>query len=196
MSKKKKEAVSSAPSRNDGLIDFIGLHTNISRMAEICKVGGHTITFFYAEEPNDPSRSVKPRDIEQIIDELELADWVDEGEDGDILCEIVRPEFSSIEFAMRRVFESPEDIEARINKASDFDEPGFDTINTAGMSLLKTAYERLGLGVYEIDIIRDMAQTIARMHYSKEIRTEYVAEAIQYRSIERDKLKVYKFNKD
>ena len=56
-------------------------------------------------------------------------------------------------------------------------------LNEPSVSLLKTAYERLGLQPYEVEIIISLAVTIAKLDQSTEIRTEHVAEAIQYRSV-------------
>ena len=59
-------------------------------------------------------------------------------------------------------------------------------LNDASKQLLKTAMESLNLSARAYDRILKVARTIADLDNSKNVTSEHISEAIQYRSLDRE----------
>ena len=62
----------------------------------------------------------------------------------------------------------------------------FCALDDEGKELLKKAIDELGLSARAYDKILKISRTIADSEGSEKIKTEHLAEAIQYRSLDRD----------
>ena len=122
----------------------------------------------------------------------------------DIHLEVTPVPFS--ELTSTRTSEKSEAVRERVVKAREIQEERFKEnegvysnaqmgskllrsvcmIPDEGTQLLKTAMERLGLSARAYDRILKVSRTIADLAGSEDIKTEHLAEAIQYRSLDRD----------
>jgi magnesium chelatase family protein len=122
----------------------------------------------------------------------------------DLHVEVTPVNFS--ELASDRLAEKSEDIRERVIKAREIQIARFGTrpdlhanaqmspqmvrdlckISAAGQNLLKKAMEKLGLSARAYDRILKVSRTIADLAGSDDIQIEHLAEAIQFRSLDRE----------
>lgn len=122
----------------------------------------------------------------------------------DLHVEVTPVSFS--ELSKERISEKSESVRERVVKARQVQEERYKTseniycnaqmsskqlrtickITEEGTQLLKTAMERLGLSARAYDRILKVSRTIADLAGSQDIKTEHLAEAIQFRSLDRD----------
>ena len=122
----------------------------------------------------------------------------------DLHVEVTPVAFS--ELSSIRQFEKSESIRERVIKARQIQEERYKenegvyanaqmssktlkevcTINNACQNLLKIAMEKLNLSARAYDRILKVSRTIADLANSTDIKAEHIAEAIQYRSLDRE----------
>ena len=102
--------------------------------------------------------------------------------DGDVQCLIHRPEFGDVVNTRNHIGQ-----DAIVVRHTDLviEKPlpkEFENINSARL-LIKTAWEKLDLTLHDYNMIILMSGGIARLDGSVKIKTEHVAEAVHYRSL-------------
>lgn len=123
----------------------------------------------------------------------------------DIHLEVVPVSFDQLS-TIRNATETSSDVRTRVIQARKIQEQRYKNtkgiycnaqittklsqkycvINEAGAALLRTAMNRLGLSARAYDRILKVSRTIADLDNSETIQTEHLAEAIQYRSLDRE----------
>ncbi len=122
----------------------------------------------------------------------------------DIHIEVIPVPFK--ELSEKRLSESSDEVRKRVIKAREIQSERFKDnlgvhsnaqmsskmireyckLDETGVSLLKNAMDKLGLSARAYDRILKVSRTIADLDSSTDIRVEHLAEAIQYRSLDRE----------
>ena len=84
----------------------------------------------------------------------------------------------------QRYADNPEIFNNSQMSSRDIDK--YCDLQPEGLNLLKTAMEKLSLSARAFDRIKKVSRTIADLDNSNIIKTEHLAEAIQYRSLDRE----------
>jgi hypothetical protein len=164
-----------------------GLFSNLSRAYEIALLGGFKIRLIKSNNVDD--RYLSSNDLIILSNLFAGVDFIFEDDFEDIELdsivihiELNMPDFNSI-ISVRNC-ETVNDIFKRVNDAQRNILPEFK-LSESGKALLSTGFNRLKLDLNQLNSIVEISRAIARLAGSKEIKLEYLAEAIQYLSYER-----------
>ena len=149
--------------------------------------------------PDDPNNTSSPAEMQRYINKLSgpLLDRID------IHIEVPKVEFEQL--SDKRKTETSEEIRRRVLRARQIQQERFSksdihynaqmgrreierycALDQAAELLIKTAMNRLNLSARAYDRILKVARTIADLSSSEQITSSHIAEAIQYRSLDRD----------
>jgi len=105
--------------------------------------------------------------------------------DSDESSKIIRERVKKARFIQNERFKKRKDIFNNAGMESK-DIRTYCTIDAQGEELLKTAITKLGLSARAYNRILKVARTIADLQNSDKIKPEFISEAIQYRSLDRN----------
>ncbi len=149
--------------------------------------------------PDDPNNTSSPSEMQRYLNKLSgpLLDRID------IHIEVPKVEFEQL--SDKRHGETSSEIRNRVLRARKIQEGRFQesdifynaqmgrkdienycALDSNSEQLLKNAMEKLNLSARAYDRILKVARTIADLSNSKQIQSAHIAEAIQYRSLDRE----------
>ena len=163
-------------------LNIFGGNENIMRAFEICHAGNFNM---YLINSSDEDYRLSEKQFALLKNYLE-PHVVEDVNKAHIIVEVIRPSITDI--LKTRHQETIMAVRIRATEAKQKATTLPEIFNDSSMALLKTAYERLGLMPYDIQIIMDVATTIAILDNPKteEISVAHIAEAIQYRSMSKE----------
>ena len=154
------------------------LYPNIGRAYEVIKAGFHDYVLIPPVLTPDDYPYCKA-DFDLILEFFSIEPR--RGPQPQLFIEVVPFTWS---LAQSRDTETLEDVNKRVEAAVKFSREHVITgPDNPGLTLLKTATERLSLSASEVGNILAVSKTVAALDLSDKIRVEHVAEAIQYNSI-------------
>ena len=154
--------------QNNNNNNLVGLWPNLSRAYEIALAGKFTIQCVFEKEYTagfDDYKKIKY-----------FFDGVDFVSDGNLIVELYKPN----DYKVLHYSETLKDIISRVYAVKDNVTPFIFDNEHAANTLLKTAVERLSLSMSKRNNILKVAGVIAKLDNCDKIRTEHLAEAIQY----------------
>lgn len=155
-------------------LNLVGLAVNIARVYEISKFGGHSVRII-------PSTTGNVSQIDcDILTNFYNLDLFADYNSPEIIVELAYSPNDIISVLNGHKYETIGDINERIATTERLTvSPKLDKVC---LSLLKTAAEKLDLGINDTIQIISVAQTIANLAGNDTIKVEHLAEAIQYKS--------------
>lgn len=165
-------------------VNIFAGNENLFRVFEICAVGGHTVKLINS---TDEDSALDNKQIDLLTKHLNSTPHgeivTNDYFQADIIIELAKPDFVSIISARKN--ETLADIVLRVDSVDSTIQVKTDLTESSN-TLLKTAYDRLNLQPYEVEIIIKVAETIAKIDGKEKLEPFHIAEAIQYRSIDKE----------
>ena len=165
------------------------INENISRAIEISFAGNHPIAFVASKELIEAfGMGQLKKDIQTItFDFIGRVNRAYTFEDADIIVGYSDFDMDSYWRCKDNKKETIEDVFKRINEV---DKDLKLQIENTARALLKTAKIRINLSLSMVEEVIRVANTIAKLDKASKIRAEHIAEAIQYRVVERDEYEI------
>ncbi len=148
--------------------NLIALAVNISRIFEIATIGNHTVKLIQTE-------NCRIEDISLLNAFYGFSNT----DNPDMIIEVMYSPNDVLDVFSTKQNETLQDIKERLPKRIEVNH----TLDNVSLLLLKTAINRLQLGVNDVLKIHSLSMSIAALAGSAKVLVEHVAEAITYRSI-------------
>ena len=151
--------------------NLIPLYPNLFRVIEIAKLGNHSISILFNPD------YFQGFDDYVSIKTFCLGFFENFVPDGEIKFELYKP--VSYTHYPRKGQDTLPDIANRIQRALQVPCPPIE-LDSPSFQLLNVAITRLGLSLKQVDTIKALAATIARLELESKINAAHIGEAIQY----------------
>ena len=153
------------------------IFANLTRALEVASVGNLSLQLVY--DKNYPQFENDHLLIKSYYEETMGLCHIF-AQNGHIIIEMYRPEYNDLNITRG---EDKEEVVKRIKeaKARKTNNP-LEFGSSACDLLLKSAYDKLNFSLYNVQVIKKVAEAIALLDNSSKIQAEHIAEAIQYRT--------------